>query len=168
MKGQEDLDALGDGGEVDLDTLPPGFQLPPPPQALGEGEEVLNLHEASCESQGSDKRAPKPTRRLEMVLHTNVTNALVNLDVKDVATDAATQHFAVALTLFVALETVAILWPRHCAFLPPRRSTARPGPAALPPSCRREQLTPMTPWSTRSKQYGVSINHACGVLHTRA
>ena len=38
VKEQEELNALGDGGEVDLDTLPPGLQFPP----LQEGEEVLD------------------------------------------------------------------------------------------------------------------------------
>ena len=55
IKGQEDLDALGDGGEVDLDTSPPGLQLPP--QALGGGEEVVDLHEVRSESQGSQTNA---------------------------------------------------------------------------------------------------------------
>ena len=38
VKEQEELNALGDGGEVDLDTLPPGLRFPPPQ----EGEEVLD------------------------------------------------------------------------------------------------------------------------------
>ena len=38
VKEQEELNTLGDGGEVDLDTLPPGLRFPP----AQEGEEVLD------------------------------------------------------------------------------------------------------------------------------
>lgn len=59
MKEQKELDALGDGGEVELDTLPPGFRLPPP-QTLGEGEEVVESHEAPGRSPGSHRQAHAP------------------------------------------------------------------------------------------------------------
>ena len=65
MKEQKDLDGLGDGGEVELDTLPPGFRLPPP-QTPG-GEEVLESHQAPGGS-GShgEAHAPAETRRLKI------------------------------------------------------------------------------------------------------
>lgn len=60
MKEQKDLDGLGDGGEVELDTLPPGFRLPPP-QTPG-GEEVLESHQAPGGSAHTDKRTPRRKR----------------------------------------------------------------------------------------------------------
>lgn len=40
IKEQEDLNNLGDGGEVELGTLPPGMRLPQA-QDPGDGEELL-------------------------------------------------------------------------------------------------------------------------------
>ena len=40
IKGQEELNKLGDGGEVELESIPPGLRLPPP-QDQRDGEAVL-------------------------------------------------------------------------------------------------------------------------------
>lgn len=45
VKEQEELNNLGDGGEVELETLPPGLRLPPP-QDRGDGEAMLESYEA--------------------------------------------------------------------------------------------------------------------------